>query len=352
MRKPIPQYVDEMVEGAVSRLNNLKNENTVSFAFVTDTHNCIDYTERALYAISKIDREHKIEFTCLGGDYLCNNSSTTRADAIKQHLETRKVVDELGQHPTAIVLRGNHDVNSFGKTENIIPTEEFYDVLLSSNERFYGGKGEKVCYGYYDMADIKLRAVYLDTSDNVYETDENGTVIKEVTSGYRFGNRQLNWFANDALSLPGNDWSVVVFSHIMPIATPIMPDRPFGGNALWGILTAFKNGTAYRASEDRDGDFYEVSCDFSKNGKGNVIAVITGHQHTDLFYMADGIRVITAVSAASDNFETGICHNGRVQYKTRGSGEESAFSVFVADMDKRIISMIRCGAGDDYTVDF
>lgn len=39
------------------------------------------------------------------------------------------------------------------------------------------------------------------------------------------------------------------------------------------------------------------------------------------------------------------CDCGRVQYRTRGSGEESAFSVFVVDRKDRTIWQIRCGAG-------
>ena len=39
MSRTMPSYVEEMIDGAVSRLDNLKNEHTVSFAFMTDTHN-------------------------------------------------------------------------------------------------------------------------------------------------------------------------------------------------------------------------------------------------------------------------------------------------------------------------
>ena len=81
--------VDEMIEGAVSRLNNIKNDNTVSFAFFTDIHNCLDYTERAMYAAKKINKQFPLAFCCLGGDYLCNNSSTTKACAVAQHKEMR-----------------------------------------------------------------------------------------------------------------------------------------------------------------------------------------------------------------------------------------------------------------------
>lgn len=349
MKRPIPQYVDEMADGAVSRLNNLKTDSTVSFAFITDTHNCTDYTERALYAISKINEKHPIAFTCFGGDYLCNNSSTLKENAILQHKEMREAIEAFEQNPPMIIVKGNHDDNVFGELKNVVPQNELYDILFEHNDRFVTDKeNPKSAYGYYDMPDLKLRAIYLDSIDRNYETDKNGTVVKMGNLG--FGNRQLNWFAHEALNLPDKDWAVVLFSHIMPISTHLMFDRPFGGEALWNILCAFKDGKSYKACEEKDGEFYDVSCDFSDCG--NVVAFITGHEHADRTCMTDGIRIITVAAAASDNFCTGMCDNGRVQYKTRGSGEESAFSIFIFDRNTHKLSQIRCGAGDDYNVNF
>lgn len=352
MKRKIPLYVEEMVSGAVSRLNNLKNENTMSFAFTTDIHNCIDYAERAMYAISEINKEHPIAFSCMGGDYLCNNSSTPKAEALRQQRQMRASADELANDVPTMILKGNHDDNPFGKTENIISGDELYDVLLSYNGKFTGdAENPKAAYGYYDMPEQKLRAIYLDPIDKPYKTAADGTVTDDGENELSFGNRQINWFAHEALRLPSADWSVIVLSHIMPIATPLMSDRPFGGEAMWEILCAYKNGGKYSACAEKNGARYSVECDFSGR-TGDVIAVITGHQHCDRMQMANGIRVITAAAAASDNFGTEMCDNGRIQYKTRGSGEESAFSVFVIDRKERKIWQIRCGAGDDYCVKY
>ena len=84
MSRTMPSYVEEMIDGAVSRLDNLKNEHTVSFAFMTDTHNCTTLTGRGLYALREIDRRAGVAFTCLGGDYLCNNARTSKEKALSQ----------------------------------------------------------------------------------------------------------------------------------------------------------------------------------------------------------------------------------------------------------------------------
>lgn len=352
MRKPIPEYTKEMAEEAVLRLNNLKNENTVSFAFATDIHNCIDYAEREMYAVEQINKQHPLLFNCFGGDYLCNNSSTTKQTAVEQHKAFRAAIDGAAGDVPTIVVKGNHDDNPFGEISNIVPRDELYDLLLSRNSVFHGDeKQPKAAYGYYDIPEEKIRVIYLDSVDNTYVTDENGTVT-DYSFMMIFGARQLTWLAEEALRLPENGWSVIVLSHIMPIATPLMHDRPFGGEAVWEILCAFKRGGLYKAHVEREGMVFDADCDFSAQGKGDIIAVITGHEHCDRTCMADGIRVITAASAASDNFGTGMCDCGRIQYKTRGSAEESAFSVFVADRKARKISLIRVGCGQDYTVNY
>lgn len=352
MKRQIPLYVEEMADDAIDRLNNLKNDNTVSFAFMTDIHHCIDYAERAMYAISEIDKKHALAFSCMGGDYLCNNPSTPKASAVEQLKEMRASADELAHDVPTIILKGNHDENSFGDIKNVVPTGEIYDILLSYNNGITGTVQEpRTAYGYYDIPREKLRVIYIDPIDKRYETDADGAVTDMGQNGFTFGNRQLNWFAHDALNLPSADWSVVIFSHIMPISTPLMFDRPFGGEALWEILCAYKRGGKYSARAEKNGEEYDVSCDFSGRG-GDVIAVITGHEHADRTWIADGIRVITAAAAASDNFDTEISDCGRVQYKTRGSGEESAFSVFVVDRKDRTIWQIRCGAGADYCVTY
>lgn len=353
MRKPIPAYVDEMVEGAVSRLNNLKTEHTFAFAFMTDTHNCMDLTERSLYAVGKIHEEYPLLFNCLGGDYLCNNVNTTKQMAVDQHKELSAAIDELGQTLPTMVVKGNHDDNPFGPLEVCITRDELYDILMKHNSRFTGDPEEpKAMYGYYDMPQEKLRAIYLDAVDREYVTDETGIVVDR--SEMHFGNRQINWFAHEALKLPEKDWSVVVFAHMQAIPSRVTMGRMFGGNAIWNILSAFKHGESYASSEKKHGLEYSVECDFTEQGEGDVIAFICGHNHADRTAISEGIRMISCCATASDNFTFTVpgMEDKTIPRKTRGSGEESAFTVFVVNRETRRISVIRCGAGPDYHVEY
>lgn len=343
--KEIPIYVDEMADEAVKRLKNLQYGNAASFAFVTDIHNCTDYAQRALYAIEKINREISISFTCLGGDYLCNNDRTSKDTAVAQHRELVEVLDKYGKDPLAVVAVGNHDYNVFGSDENAVMPDEIFDILMAHHSGVvYDENNPKSLYGYYDDEKAKLRMIYLNLMDM---SDNNKAVDHSVAA---IGSAQLKWLAECALDVPNKEWGVVFFSHYEPIPHPFAgATRVFGGEALWGVIRAFKNGTGFSASAKCGDMQYSVNCDFSGQGKRDVIGYFYGHHHCDLQWSESGIPLISCLAAASDNFSGGV--NG-LYPKTRGSGEESAFSVFTVNRDERRIYCVRCGAGTDYSVGY
>lgn len=354
MNKPIPAYVDEMVEGAVSRLNNLKNEHTVSFAFMTDTHNCMDLTERGLYAIREIDRQVGLAFTCLGGDYLCNNSRTTREAARGQLRELGDLLEQYTQ-PPVMVANGNHDGNLFGAEENIVPPDEMYDLVMKHHKDLFvcDEQAKKGMYGYYDVPDARLRAVFLNVYDMSYRISDGAVIPGSRNLGGVLDGRQLQWVAEKALVLPP-EWGIVFFAHTTPLPAPFPGgnERIFGGEALWELICACKNGTAYSARARKDVLSYDVQGDYTAQGPRDVIGFFCGHLHCDNAWSMNGIPIITCLAVASDNFETCPCGDGSLHLKTRGSGEESAFSVFTIDRAARRIYCVRCGAGPDFSVGY
>ncbi len=349
--KNIPGYVDEMVEGAISRLDNLAFDDRVFFAFLTDTHNCVSYTERALYAIDEINKKHTIQFCCLGGDYLCNNKRTTKETAINQLLQTYEACNKSKIKVPTFIVKGNHDINSFADCENAVSDAEIYDNLLKYNSQNKGVNNLGKTYGYFDVAEEKIRVIWLDSMDFPLDAKERKRLIHTDGIPSAYGNEQINWFAHSALDLP-EGWSVVVFSHMLPVCSGVINERAFGGEAVWNILLAYKNGTKYSSKESKDILNYDVECDFTSKGKGDVIAYICGHNHADRTEMIDKIRVISTASASSDNFNVGRSSDGEYHRKTRGSGEESAFTIFAVKRDIRKIFGIRCGAGPDFVQEY
>lgn len=357
MIEEIPKYVDEMIYGsgggAMGRITNaklpMKGHNIFSFAHMTDIHGCWEYVRRALYAVDKIDEEHPISFVCMGGDYLNNNPDTTPEEALAQHKVIRSIVGNFRLKDITMITNGNHDSNPFDGKEKKLTHKEVYETLMYHHKDCFVCNPEEPysMYGYYDLPEVKARAIFLDTWDRPPCLED-----EKACEGFLIGNGQLNWFAHTALDLPDKDWGVMLFSHVLPVPSAVMNDRVFGGDALWEVLCAFKNGTAYQGSGQRGAFSYAVECDFSGRGKGDVIACFVGHIHADRKAMVDGIRAISALSMASDNFAVRISDDNTFHDKTLGSIEESAFSVFTVDRTARKIHCIRCGAGPDYSVDY
>ncbi len=347
-----PLYVSEMAFSATERLRMLPAGNAVNFAFITDTHNCTAYTDRALYAVNEINKKFKIEFLCMGGDYLCNNPYTEREEALRQHRELAEVIKKYSDGVPVIVIKGNHDDNPFGEPENRLYPTEIYDILMKPQEKFCAQDSniEKSMYGYFDVPGKKLRAVYLNVFDPEYKS-EGGRVFYQTGRTDMISEAQLKWLSEKALMLPSKDWSAAVFLHTFPIPAPFpaASERFFGGDALTEILFAFKEGTAYSASAKRGELSYNISCDFTKQGKGSLIGCFCGHCHRDWLWKVSGIQIVTQLAAASDNFGTEVCGDGRKHLKTRGSGEESAFTVYRVYPEKREVYAIRCGAGPDFS---
>lgn len=348
----IPLYVDEMAKSAVDRLRMLPSGNSVDFAFLTDVHNCTEYFDRALYAIGEINKKYKLEFVCMGGDYLCNNALTDKEEARRQHGEIADIIKKYQGGVPIITLKGNHDDNHMGGTDATLHPGEIHDLIMQHMESFCKTDGEKSLYGYYDMPEKKIRIIYLDVFDPEYVKKGNGlhyiggkdTVI---------GNKQLRWLCETALILPEKDWSVAVFAHAFPVPTPFgKSERFFGGDALVEILSAFMEGEAYESSAKSGELYYDVDCDFTEQGKGRLIGYFCGHYHCDWKWTVSGINIIAHLGMASDNFRVGISDDGTKHMKTRGSGEESAFSIFRVYPDERTVYCIRCGAGPDYSLKY
>ncbi len=339
MKKNIPAYVDEMSEGAIDRLKTYKatkNHPIHSFAFMSDSHYCNSYVDRAMYSIEQINKECEISFVCLGGDYLCNNSSTPKQVAETQLKELGDLLDSHKKKPVTYVIKGNHDENPFGVKENMVSNEYIYNTLMHSHKKnFILNDADPLCmYGYYDVPDTKIRAIFVDMMD------------KDVP-GSGIGNAQLNWIANNALKLPSKDWAVVFFAHFEPISDCITPETYFGGSTLWEIIRAFKDGRSFYEKLEKNGLSLDVHCNFAE--KGNVIAYICGHHHCDYKFTVDGINIVTIVSVCSDNFGVVKNPDGKEVRKIRGSGEESSFSIFTVDEEERSVNCIRCGSGDDFS---
>ena len=118
-----------------------------------------------------------------------------------------------------------------------------------------------------------------------------------------------------------------------------------GGDALWGIIQAFKNKTAYSKVSTLTNYEYSVSVDYQNNGSNEVIACINGHTHRDLSATQDGILLIS--TTASGFSQTAYDSTGTQIIYTLDTQTETAFDIFSFDRKNETITASRYGAGQN-----
>ncbi len=244
------------------------------------------------------------------------------------------------------ILKGNHDNNYNFKPENLIPENVLLDADFKRIYRQNGSFGEKRLSGsnyyYRDFPEKKIRLIGLDSSDFPESTNEDGTLIYDKFLHSGFQETQLNWLANEALQAP-EGYGVLITMH-WPVNHTVYDyadDIMINHSVLKTILEDFAAGC----------DVKEVtsSCDlpvdikYQFKGKGNLIAVLSGHRHLDQQVTMNGINyVLTRCSLSTgDN----MIREKRMTYE--GTPLEDAFDVVSVDTAARTMTLTRFGAGSE-----
>ena len=163
------------------------------------------------------------------------------------------------------------------------------------------------------------------------------------SSGHAIRNSQLNFVANNLFNMK-EDWAALFIMHV-PLDTSKIDGERFGirdslirnHDILLAIINAYKNGTkcilngdgGYMTDDiflDKEGDFtYDINVDYSKRGKGEVIAFISGHTHWN--NTSNNVGFVTSLS------------NG-FRYISIGAGD---FSKITIDRNNSTITVNREG---------
>ena len=317
-------YAEREIINAEKKIETLKkNNNNVSFGFITDIHGGQDLisTYANINAFRKLGMNSKINFQVCAGD------STTGSDfASGKSLYDLEYYTNLLKSTSAPVLfaRGNHDCNTRTDASVAISGEQYYDSVLKSlkgqctfNENDLGGD-----YYYKDLEQEKIRVCML----NAF----NGKNYEFV-----FGDKQLEFVADNVLDLSNksnpNEWQVLFITHTVD-ETSAHNEVPSDNEKLYSIINAFQEGRKVKVSSK------EV--DYSKQGKGTVIAIITGHHHMDTTTIKNNILIITVRSASIVGDREG---------KNTEAFDESdlSFDIFTIDKQNKTLYATKVGRGKD-----
>ncbi len=338
-------YSDEYVQAVAEKA---KEHSGLRFTFVTDTH--IDanagYGNPSLNHLTNATRVSNLlpaNAIVHGGDLI---DGLYHKDRSLNYI-TKAVTTLVKESQVPVLMtQGNHDDNSAylkeikNTVEQYTTADEWYWNVTRHLEQYNIEQNPDDLNGnyyYVDFENEKVRMLVVNTNDLPYVLNEDGTMKYLATGGdFAISDAQLDWIAAEALDFNEKEgWELVVVSHV-PLHYPDDTETQNCRNAeiLTDMLEAFQSGMQYNP-EPWDGDFAQsVSVDFSTQGRREVIACISGHNHEDLDKEINGILYITTAASLADE-------------RAYGTTDEDAFDIFTIDTANKKIYATRFGAGED-----
>lgn len=339
------------LESTISDLKSLKTANTSVIAFLTDLHigtGTPTKIKKAVYGYNSIADSVKTDLLLYGGDYMDNNPTTTKAQALSMFTNLRSVLSLADDTCPAAVIKGNHDDNTLytDYINGLVNEESFWSALGNiDDDRTVRNAGcIEDCYGYYDIPNQKIRVFYVNTVDLPQTLNEvTNTVNYKGQWDTGISVKQLQFIA-DHLKFYTAGWRVIVFSHhpIMHDITiengcGVQADR--GGAALLDLLDKF-NQTKKAGSITVTGTGFTgtVSYDFSKNDDCKMIACVNGHTHRD------NVEIFN---------ESYFCISTRAVYGHPSyDGHISSSAYFVVDRNNDKLHLLYNGDGEENVFDY
>ena len=347
----IPQYVIDESESVLSKAFAHKGlGRTIRFIAVSDSHNDAtkashDYTRvsnmHCGQAVKYIAERIPLDFVASLGDMtwagVAHTTAQYQTDWLKADIQEMNMFlkDGFSGVPN-IRCVGNHDqcaTTDSGGTVSRLQNSGAYQYFGRYNAGANDGLSN---YGYYDIENVKLRIINLNTSDTVSTTSQ-GTLLN-------VSQEQKNWLCETLIDVNSKtdaaDWKILLLSHApLDMVSGIAAD----------ILIPYTNGGTYSG--------YTFT-----NHNAKIIGNCHGHTHCyRVDYMADKIRRFTIPNS---NFYDNNHYKNNTNYsawnedttypKTENSRTDTSFSLVTIDLDNDMCYIDNYGAGYDraFNVDY
>ena len=305
----LPKYDLLEIKEMEKEVKYLQNENMLSFSFITDVHiNNEKNSNNNLIAFSKITSKDFIKFGVVGGD-LYSAYTTSK----QQGIEYLSYVYDFFQKnikKSVYFRKGNHDCNAKLEKSQYITNEDYYNIINKNrcDEVVTNSDCEYSNYYYKDFEENKIRICIL----NSFEGEGQEFI---------FNNTELDFIANNMLNFENKqnpeEWQVLFISHTADVSDTDKFNK---------IINAYQNGEKVSINNK--------IVDYSKQGKGSVIAFISGHKHIDSYNYDNGYLNIVVQRGFNIPDE---CN----------TENELCFSIFTIDYKEHVIYENRCGRGEN-----
>ena len=332
----IPAYWKEHLEQKIRQIHERQlaaGRQGTSFGLIADFHfTCNSLRSPAL--MEKVLADCGIPYFFMAGDFVSGMGVITPENLINEIVTVRRLFARIGDK--ALAVQGNHDpaystFSGEGYVESLTK-EQIYEYMFRPQaalaDRVFGDGG----YFYADDKNHKVRYIGLDSHDTPNDDlGEDGKPVYGKMTHLGFCQKQLEWFADVALDVPGQDWTVVLCTH----ETVVDEQETYHNRELvLGLIDAFRKHTSFEGfTEYAKIPLYNawIKGDFTGGG-GDFAVWAGGHTHRDLEERRGGILLTTS---ASDSFND------------IGSVEEQAFDIFTINKKEHKLYITRIGRGGD-----
>ena len=286
-----PDYIKQEVTECIKEIQAHQNEDTITFAFMTDIHYALSYNhevrmKRTVNAYKELAKRVHIDKLILGGDYTNEGCREHKSDCFR---ELRALLDGIDYYP----VNGNHDDGTIWDSkyilndisENHLAHTDLYN-LFYNHIPYIGAKvnSKDTLYYYVDDDVKKIRYICLDSNDEPY-IYENGRLLYSGQSEFILSQKQVDWLVDDALKVKSDDWCVAIFTHSVALPNEkreVCLEAFRRLRFLNGLIDAYKNADRYTYTSDEKHFENTVDVDFSEYPRAEVIGFFVGDYHTDL----------------------------------------------------------------------
>lgn len=241
---------------------------------------------------------------------------------------------------------GNHDFNGVSSINELqekswtIDDNEINTLVIRQMKDIFRPQGKR--YFYRDFTNKKIRVISLDTQDiNISFTEDIIDISPLTVFGIR--KEQIEWLINTALNVPDDDWGIIITMHVGLYLTNegfTANDPLINRYAVRNVLSKYVAKTEYSYALESSGYFGgDGGSGTFSNYKGKLIAVLSGHAHSDGYTNQDGFNAIQSICSYFDY----------AQHPDRIADNETSFSIdlIIVDKDNNKIKLKRFGYGND-----
>lgn len=333
----LPSYWQTAADEAVAKVKAIQDEggnNIFNFVWFSDMHydptNSHRYTKNIGKLCAYVMDACNIPLCVMCGDTMSADSVAQESTLLAWLEDANRVLAPIGKD-RLLRVKGNHDdvYGSYtdGNTttyyvNKVAPAKIHNRIFRSQGEDFRRVFGSDGSYFYIDTPQ-RLRIICLNT--HFYDGEEitDGTV---GASSFGFGEEQLNWLRDYAISNDETVNKAVIVMHVPPTEEVI-------------------NGRDYYLSLLSDGtNFRNVLSNALQTGGIPVQAIFCGHAHADANVTDMNIPIITITCANNTSYDESEAA------RDPGTTTETALDIVSINTATGVIKTTRLGLGNDRVI--